>query len=129
MMKAAAYLHFKDKAEEAIETYQSIFEAKVINQYKFEEGMTENPDLLGKIFHAELKIGDLNLFLCDTDQNASFESIKFVLEIRDEDQAHALFSKLSTHGKIIQNFTKMPYGPTIGEAIDKFGIKWDIVIC
>jgi uncharacterized glyoxalase superfamily protein PhnB len=23
----------------------------------------------------------------------------------------------------------MPYGPTIGEAIDKFGIKWDIVIC
>jgi len=128
-MKAAAYLHFKDKAEEAIETYQSIFEAKVINQYKFEEGMTENPALLGKIFHAELKIGDLNLYLCDTDQNASFESIKFVIETSDKDLAQAHFSKLSKHGRIIQDFTKMPYGPTIGEAIDKFGIKWDIVIC
>lgn len=128
-MKAAAYLHFKDKAEEAIETYQSIFEAKVINQYKFEEGMTENPALLGKIFHAELKIGDLNIYLCDTDQNASFESIKFVIETSDKDLAQVYFSKLSKHGRIIQDFTKMPYGPTIGEAIDKFGIKWDIVIC
>jgi PhnB protein len=128
-MKVAAYLHFKDKAQEAIEIYQSIFEAKVINQYKYKEGMTENPTLIGKIFHAELIIGDLNLYLCDTDQTASFESLKFVMEISDEVHAHALFSKLSTHGKIIQDFTKMPYGPTIGEVEDKFGVKWNIVIC
>jgi PhnB protein len=128
-MKAAAYLLFKNDAKEAIDTYKFIFEAEVIQEHLFQEGMTDNPALIGKIFHAELKIGDLNLYLCDTEQNASFEAIKFVVETSDEDLAQAHFSKLSKHGKIIQDFTKMPYGPTIGEAIDKFGIKWDIVIC
>jgi uncharacterized glyoxalase superfamily protein PhnB len=127
-MKVAPYLHFKDKAQEATEIYQSIFEAKVINQYKYKEGMTENPALIGKIFHAELIIGDLNLYLCDTDQTASFESLKFLMEISDKDQAH-FFSKLSTHGEIIQGFTKMHYGPTNGKVEDKFGVKWHIVIC
>ena len=128
-MRAAAYLLFKNDAKEAIETYKFIFGAKVIQEHQFQEGMTDNPALIGKIFHAELKIGDLNLYLSDTDRNPSFKSIKFVVETSNEDLAHAQLSKLAKHGSIIQDFTKMPYGPTIGEAIDKFGIKWEIVIC
>lgn len=128
-MKAATYLHFKDNAKNVIETYKSIFEADVVLEYKFEEGMTDNPALLGKIFHAELRIGDLNLYLSDTGQEETYDSVKFVVEISDEELAHIIFSKLTETGKLIQDFTKMAFGPTIGEAEDEFGIKWDIVIC
>ena len=128
-MKAATYLHFKNNAKEVIETYQSLFGAEVINEYVFEAGMTDNPDLLGKIFHAELKIGDLNLYLSDTGQDESYDSVKFVIEISGEALAQAQLSRFNKYGKIIQNFTKLPIGPTIGHAEDKFGIKWDIVIC
>ncbi len=128
-MKASAYLHFKDNAKEAIEMFKSIFKADVISEIKYEEGITDNPSLFGKIFHAELKIGDLNLYLCDTDNDETYHSIKFVIEMSDQNLAHAQFSKLTKHGKILQDFTKMPFGPIIGEVEDMFGITWNIVIC
>lgn len=128
-MKTATYLLFNNDAKQAVETYKTVFGAEVVRQHLFEEGMTENPALLGKVFHAELKIGDLNLYLCDTDQEPSFESIKFVVEISDESVAREQLSQIAKHGKIIQDFKKMPYGPTIAQAQDQFGIKWELVIC
>ena len=128
-MKVATYLHFKDNAKEVIETYKSLFGAEVIGEYVFEAGMTDNPDLLGKIFHAELKIGDFNLYLSDTGQDESYDSVKFVIEISGEALAQAQLSRFKEHGKIIRDFTRLPIGPTLGRAEDKFGIKWDIVIC
>ena len=91
--------------------------------------MTQYPQLLGKIFHAELKIGDLNLYISNEEQQPSFDSIKFVAEIFLEGQAHFCFEKIVKNGKLISGFTKMPYGPTIAEADDQFGIRWNVVIC
>ena len=128
-MKAAAYLYFKHNAKEAIETYQTVFGAEVICEYFYDENTTENQELLGKIFHAELKIGDLNLYVADSDQGSSFSSTQFVVEFSEEDEARKCLEKISQIGKVTQDFKKMPFGPTIAHAEDKFGIKWDIVIC
>ena len=128
-MKAASYLHFKDNAREVIKTYQAIFDAEVICEYHYDEDMTQDPTLIGQVFHAEMKIGDLNFYLADSGVAPVFESVKFVVETGDEIQAHRYFEKLTQEGKVIYDFTKMPFGPTIAEVEDRFGVKWDVVIC
>jgi PhnB protein len=128
-MKAAAYLHFNDNARDVIESYKAIFGAEVMLNTTYEEGMTDDPALLGKVFHAELKIGDLNLYLADSGETPDFSSIKLVAEISDQEQAHRIFEQLAEGGKIIREFQTMSFGPTIADVRDKFGIKWNIVIC
>ena len=129
MMKVSTYLDFKHNAEEVIETYEEIFEAEVVCKYYYDEDMTQDQELIGKIFHAELKIGDLNLYVSDSGTSPSFASIKFVIEIHEENEARKLFGNLAQNGKIISEFKKMPFGPTIAKLEDEFGIKWDVVIC
>jgi len=64
-MKVATYLYFNLKAKEVIETYKYIFDAEVVREHIDTEEMTGNQAPLGKIFHAELKIGYMNLYLSD----------------------------------------------------------------
>ncbi len=90
--------------------------------------MTQDTELLGRIFHAELKIGDLNLYLADTGVEPDFSAIKFVSETSDEEEAHQIFTALADEGQILSDFEKMSFGPTIAAVQDKFGIKWNIVI-
>lgn len=128
-MKAAAYLEFELNAEEAIETYKDVFDAEVILNYRYDQQMTADTALVGKIFHAELMIGDLNLYLADINKPPSFNSIKFVVEITDEEKANLCFKKLAEKGRVISDFEKMPFGPKIASVEDPFGVKWDVVIC
>lgn len=128
-MKIATYLYFKLNAKEVIETYKYIFEAEVVREHLYTEEMTCNQALLGKIFHAELKIGDMNLYLSDWEENSSFSSVKFVVEFGDESEARKCLEKISQHGKVIHDFKKMPVGPTLARTKDKFGVNWEIVIC
>ena len=122
-MKAAAYLYFKHNAKEAIEAYKEIFGAEVVCEYVFSEEMTADQELIGKIFHAELKIGDLNLYVSDSGEEASFSSMKFVVEYGAEGRARKCFEKLVHNGREISDFEKMPFGPTIASAEDKSGIR------
>ena len=128
-MKVATYLEFKDNAKEVIETYKAIFNAEVTLAYVYDADMTDDPTLIGKIFHAELKIGDLNLYICDSGTESAFPSTKLVVEIHDEAEAQEIFDNLAKDGEIIREFTKMSFGPTIADVKDKFGLKWNIVIC
>lgn len=128
-MKTAVYLNFELNAKEVIESYKSIFNAEVICEYIFTDKMVANRKMIGKIYHAELKIGDLDLYICDTGQIPAFPSIKFVLEIPDKKEADKYFERVVESGEKISDFTKIPFGPIIAEAKDKFGIIWDIVVC
>lgn len=128
-MKAAAYLHFNLNAQDVIETYQSIFGAEVALNTRYEPGLTKNPALLGKVFHAELVLGDLNLYLADTGEEPDFSSINLVAEIGDAAQAHRVFDRLAEGGEVLSPFEKMAFGPTIATVRDRFGVRWNIVIC
>lgn len=128
-MKAATYLNFNLNAKHVIYFYGLTFGAEVVLVYEYDESMTQDTKLLGRIFHAELKIGDLNLYLADTGEEPDFSAIKFVIETGDEEEAHQIFTALAAEGQILSDFKKMSFGPTIADVIDKFGIKWNIVIC
>ena len=128
-MKIATYLEFKDNAKAVMETYQAIFNAEVVLEYLYDAEMTDDPAMVGKVFHAELEMGDQNLYLCDSGVEPAFPSTKLVVETEDEGKAKEIFTKLAKGGKVIREFTKMSFGPTIADVEDKFGIKWNIVIC
>jgi uncharacterized glyoxalase superfamily protein PhnB len=128
-MKVATYLEFKHNAKEVIETYKALFDAEVICEYFYSEDMTQDRELVGKVFHAELKIGDLNLYISDSGISPEFSSMKFVIEISEENEAREYFERIVQSGKSISGFKKMPIGPTIAQAEDKFGIQWEVVIC
>lgn len=128
-MKVATYLEFKHNAKEAIETYKAIFNAEVTFEYFYDEKMTLDPEMVGKVYHAEMKIGDLNLYISDSGVEPSFTSMRFVVEIPEEAKARQIYEELAQGGKIISDFVKIPIGPTIAHVVDKFGIHWNIVIC
>jgi uncharacterized glyoxalase superfamily protein PhnB len=128
-LKTATYLELESNAQEVITAYKDIFDAELVLQYNFDEHMTTDKSLVGKVFHAELKIGDLNLYLADTNEVPSFRSIKFVVEFSNEKKAHLCFDKLARIGQVISDFKRMPFGPQIASLVDPFGVKWDIVIC
>jgi uncharacterized glyoxalase superfamily protein PhnB len=129
MMKVAAYLYFKHNAKEAIETYETIFGADVVCEHLYNDAMTQNQGLIGKIFHAELKVGDLNLYVADSDEETSLSSVRFVVEFAEERDARACLNRIAQNGDVVSGFEKMPFGPTIAQAKDKFGVTWDIVVC
>jgi len=128
-MKAAAYLNFKHNAKDAIAAYKEIFNADVICEYYYDENLTHDHDLVGKVYHAEMKLGDLNLYLSDVGTDPSFDSLKFVIEFSEESKAHECFEKLAQGGEVLSDFQKLPIGPTIAQVMDKFGVIWDVVIC
>jgi PhnB protein len=128
-MKAATYLEFKHNAKEAIETYKAIFDAQVTFEYFYDANMTKDPEMVGKVYHAEMKIGDLNLYVSDSGIEPSFTSMRFVVEIHEESKAREVFGKLAQGGKIVSDFQKIPIGPTIAHVVDRFYIHWNIVIC
>ena len=129
MMKVATYLYFNRKAKEAIDRYQAVFGAEVICEYQYDDLMTNKKELLGKIFHAELKIADQNLYVSDVIDDGNVATMKFVVEFKDPEEAKSCLSKLVEDGRLISNFQKLAIGPTIAEVEDQFGIKWDVVIC
>jgi PhnB protein len=129
MMKAATYLDFKHNAREAIETYKAILGAEVVLQVLYDETMSWDKQLVGRIYHAELKIGDMNLYLSDSGKSPSFDSVSFVLEITDEKEARRVFEGLAQGGRVISDFKINPVGPTIAQVQDKVGVKWQVVIC
>ena len=128
IMKAAAYLNFKHNSKEVIKAYQEIFNAEVISEYFYDETMTQDQALIGKVYHAELKLGDLNLYLSDLGKDPSCDSQEFVVEFADESKAHECFKKLARDGEVISDFQKLPIGPKIAQVRDKFGIIWGVVI-
>lgn len=128
-MKVATYLYFNHNAKEAIETYKAIFGAELVCEYLYNDNMTQSQELIGKIFHAELKIGDLNLYVADSDEETSLSSVRFVVEFSEESDARECLDRIAQNGHVVSDFERMPFGPTIAQAQDKFGVTWDVVIC
>lgn len=130
-MRIATYLKFNGNCEKALNTYKELFNAELMCMHKFIESMTENKELIGKIFHAELKIKEFFIYMADTDEELDFEKqvYKITIECDTFEDAQKYYDTLLVGGTIIAPFTKMPWGDYMGHLRDSFGITWDIVFC
>lgn len=130
-MRIATYLKFNGKCEEALNKYKELFDAKVTCKIKYSEGMTENIELIGKIFHAELKIKEFYIFMSDEAEKLHYENqaYKVTVECDSLEDAQRYFNTLSADGTVIHPFTHMEWGDYIGTLRDTYGITWDFIFC
>ena len=130
-MKIATYLHIKGDCNKAFERYKKLFKGQEICKYTYNEHMTKDENMYGKVFHAELKID--NYFIYMSDSNESYEYInqpyKIVVEFDCLQETERVFNELKINGIVNSEITKMPFGPHIGNVTDEFGTTWDLVFC
>lgn len=130
-MRIATYLKFNGRCEEAVGVYKELFKAEVTCFHRFDQSMTNSPELVGKVFHAELKIREFYIFLADTLEVLDYEkqAYKITVECDTLADAEKYFCTLQANGSVIEPLRHMPWGDYMGHLRDAFGITWDIVFC
>jgi len=130
-MKIATYIELPGNTAEAIDFYQDLFNATLIRKEVFEETMTSEPTLVGKVFHAELELNGFYLYFCDSlaDRDYTNQAYKITMECDTLEQSESYFTALKQGGIVTEDFRKMPWGMYHGTVRDRFGITWDIVFC
>lgn len=108
----------------AIEFYKRAFGAEELGRLTAPDGES--------IVHAELRIGDSRVFLCDENPDMGLRSptslggasCAFYLYVEDADAA---FRKAVGAGATIkQPVTDMFWGDRCGSVVDPFGCQWDL---
>jgi len=131
MIRIIPYLKFQGNCEEALLTYQKIFDAEVgrINRY-------DNPAMpvpawyANKIMHAELTFGDNVIMFADLMPGTNVtqgNGYSISIAIADIERAREIFVGLANQGNITVPFEKQFWGSWFGEIVDQFGIDWMIM--
>jgi len=131
-------INFNGQCEEAIEMYKKAFEAELVVFMRYSDadpkdlhnemsdsGTEANKNL---IYHAQLKIGNQKLLLCDTVASnfSKNGSIHLAVTFDTAEQVKTAFTVLSDGAKIIEPLHKTAYCSCIGTLIDKFGVYWGV---
>lgn len=125
-----SYVRFNGNAKEAFTFYQKCLGGELTFTTVAESPMAQfMPTMQDKIFHAQLKKGDMVLLGSDMVGEEGLKkgnTMVLTLECRSPQEATALFEKLSEDGTVGHPITEQPYG-AIGDLMDKFGVDWFIV--
>ncbi len=128
-MRFAIYLKFHGNCEKALTTYKELFSGDAICMHRFNQHMTKDDTLLGKIFHAELKINQFYLYMCDTVEELDYHNTAYKITVECDTLAdlQRYFDTLKSGGEILGPVTQMPWGDYMGHLRDAYGITWDFV--
>jgi PhnB protein len=129
-VKLHPYLFFNGNAREAMEFYKGVFGGDLhITNFDDMPSPEMPDDLKGKVMHAALTGGDVELFSSDSGQ-ASENAAKIELSLSgdDEEKLTSFFNKLSEGGKIKSALKKEAWGDTFGQFTDKYNIDWMVNI-
>lgn len=112
-----------NNANDAIEFYKKIFNAKEVLRMKQPEG---------QIRHAELKIGDAKIMLADEHLSMGIRSplsvggtaVTILVYVKDVDST--IDRAMASGGRIIRPIENMFYGDRVGTIEDPFGHRWHV---
>lgn len=123
------YLFFMGNCQEAMEFYKSVFGGELKIQ-KYDEMPGEKvPNAEGKVMHASLKGGAIDLMASDSTRTEPFGESFISMSIGGEDSEliHNIFDKLSAGGNVTAPIKKESWGDYFGTLTDKFGVDWMVV--
>jgi PhnB protein len=125
------YLRFNDsKCREAMTFYKECLGGELTLQTVGESPMASGmaPETHGKIMHADLKSGTLELFGSDMmrDKAVMGDNIAVSINCDKEEEAKTVFAKLSQGGEVFMPLEKAFWGALFGIVTDKYGIEWMI---
>jgi PhnB protein len=128
MSKILAYVHFKNNCREAMTFYQECLGGELMLQAVKDSPMKDMfpPHLQDIILHADLTNGDLTLLGSEmpTDDQGG-HTITLTLTCDTKAELFSKFDKLAAGGKIIHPGETF-FGGTMGDLVDKFGIRWGV---
>src|SRR5579884_19693 len=114
--KIVPFLWFKDKAEEAVKFYQSLFKnSKVIDVMRYGEA---GPGPKGSVMGITFELEGQRFIALNGDDTFQFSpAISFFVNCKDQKEVDRLYNKLAKGGRELQ----------CAWVIDKFGVTWQIV--
>ncbi|HTW95958.1 MAG TPA: VOC family protein [Tepidisphaeraceae bacterium] len=138
-MQIQPYLHFEGRADEAIEFYKKALGATVnmLMRYKdcpeepnCDSGNKFPAEMLDKVMHASLKIGDSTLLISDgrCQGPAKFSGFSLPVLVQTDADAKKYFAALSEGGTITMPIGKTFFSSQFGMLTDRFGVPWMVLV-
>jgi PhnB protein len=125
-----SYVRFEGNAQEAFDFYKSVLGGELSITKVGDSAMAQfMPDKKDKIFHAQLKNGNLILLGSDLTPDEGLKkgnTMVLTLECKTKEEVENYFKKLSEGGKVGHEPAEMDFG-VIGDLQDKFGVDWFVV--
>ena len=130
-MNIIPYSDFDGNCEEALNRYKEIFNGEVVYLQRFKDGpgMEMSEMDLERTMHAQLKIGDMVLYLSDTFPGtplAEKSRISLNLGFTDLDEQKRVYDALCQNGTITMPLEEQFWGDVFGAVTDEFGIPWSL---
>jgi len=126
-MKISPYLMFSGNAAQAIQFYERVLGAKVATILRNGDipGMDVPADKKGRVMHAELTIGESNVFASDGDASESTAggNVEVCINFDDAADAAARFEALAAGGTVRVPLQDTFWGK-FGMLTDAHGVRW-----
>jgi PhnB protein len=128
----APYLHFQDRAREAMGFYQQVFGGELTMQTYAEMGMSGDASNDDRIMHGQL-VTTHGLVLMGADvpdgmPHQPGSAISLALSGDDEPTLRGFFDALADGGNVIEPLEQAPWGDYFGACVDRFGTSWMVNI-
>jgi PhnB protein len=135
-MQVNPYLFFEGRCDEAIKFYQGALGAQLLMLTRYKD----SPDvpvpgklpteMLEKVMHASLRIGDSTVFLSDghCTGTAAFSGFQLSVTVPSESEADRVFNALADGGKVGMPLAKTFFSPRFGMLTDRFGVRWMVYV-
>jgi len=133
-MKIEPYLFFEGRADEAIEFYKTALGAKVNRVMRYKDCPDSShpfpPELLPKVMHASLRVGNMDLLLSDghCKDQPKFIGFALTLNVPSDTDATKYFNALADGGKITMPLGKTFFSSNFGMLTDRFGVQWMVIV-
>ncbi|TFB22815.1 VOC family protein [Filobacillus milosensis] len=122
------YFMFNGQGIEAVRFYEDVFGAEVIEFKTYAdlpESQTGDESLL---LHANLKIGNNEIMLSDTDPDHPIEAgthISVAIVTDNADETSDMYRKIRDNdGEEVMPIQETFFSPAYGKVKDKYGIEW-----
>jgi PhnB protein len=131
-MTVEPYLNFDGRCEEAIEFYKSAIGARVEMLMRFKESPEpppsgqHAPEVLNKVMHASLKIGDSTVMASDGRCTGAtqFSGVSLSILASTDAELKRLFEGLAEGGQVLMPLSKTFFSSSFGMLTDRFGLTW-----
>lgn len=131
-MNLNVHLVFGGNCEEAFATYKEAFGGEIVFIFRKgeDESITVDDAEKNKIAHIVLNAENFSLQGEDADAGVPVTtgSSKLVLVFSDLEKLQAVFQTLSEGGTIVSPLEPSFFSESMGEVVDKFGIRWLIMM-
>ena len=124
------YLFFAGNCRAAMEFYKGVFGGTLSVQTYDEVPGEKSEAMKGKVIHASLMNGEVDLMASDSPDSDRLGTGKISLSVSgtDERKLRTIFDGLSAGGKVNSPLKKEFWGDIFGTLSDKFGVDWMVNI-